>query len=199
MNVVSYRHYLDLLENKPGSPLFQKVLVFVLIVALIGIGTISAAFYKYRKEVPIRAQYQYLQSTNTDFESSKQSLKEVLSSFRVAGDKVSIVDSLQNEPNPSSGFFVALDDLEKNLSKIEATNVNVQTKKINTEGNVVPSKLVDLNNQILDFYSQSSQIMSDLYKDHLFAKEMLLASGPKFYLPVLTDEKLWEKATRKKF
>jgi hypothetical protein len=192
MNAVSYRHYLDLLENRPGSPLFHKILIFLLAAVLIGVGTLSAVFYKYQKDAPLRGKYEYLETAKSDYESSRQSINEVLAAFRVAGDKVSIVDALQEAQTQSQGFFVALDDIEKNLSKIEATKNNISAKKDRTENQNPPGEFTGLHNQLIDFYGQSLSVLSDIYKDHLFAKELLLASGPKFYLPALSDENIWE-------
>lgn len=178
----------------------HKGAIVTLAAAFIAVGTISASIYQYQKEAPLRAQYQYLETVRIDFSASAQSINEVLTTFNVAGDKVEILDSLKESTSSASGagFYVSLDDLEKSISKIESTQQNIQLKKSTLEKKSIPDKLLDLNNQILDFYSQTIVTFSQLNSDHLFAKQLLLASGPKFYIPTLTQDELWEQKDQQK-
>lgn len=165
---------------------------------LITTGTISALYYKYQKEIPKRQQYQYLITVASNFSSANQSISELLQAFSVAGDKVAKIDTLQESSQSASGFFIALDDLERNLSKIETTQENIQEKQVVLSQKPAPLELQGLSSQILDFYQETHSILSDLYENHLFAKQLLLASGPKFYLPRLTEDDLWELPSKKK-
>lgn len=193
---VPYKHYLEALDKKSGLQLSTKLLIALFLLIFTTVGTISALFYKYQKEEPARRQYQYLQSISTDFESSSASIGELLTTFKVAGDKIAIVDSLQETAESASGFFVSLDDIEKEIAIIEQTRENLNQKQLRLEEKSSPRGLADLGNQIIEFYNQSASVMSDLYNDHLFAKQLLLAAGPKFYLPTLTDDQLWEKGDK---
>lgn len=196
MDALSYKHHLELLESKPGTPFYQKIAVLLVAGLFVSVGILSALFYNYLKDLPQKAQYQYLENANSNFSSSAQSLNEILSMFKVAGEKVGIVDTLKDSANSPSGFFVTLDDMEKILSQIETTKQNIDAKRADVRIGNPPAKLTDLNNQIIAFYSDSSSILSGLHKDQLFAKDLLLASGPKFYLPVLSNDELWEKGKK---
>lgn len=191
----SYRNYLDFIQKKPESTVFSKITTVLLIVIFLVVGISAAAFYKFHEEAPLLAKYQYLESVNTDFSGAINSVNDILVSFKVAGDKIEVVDGLKESSASASapGFYVSLDDVERMLSKIEATSQNLQSKKSSLEAQAIPDDLVDLANQVDSFYSKSSVILTDIYKDQLFAKQLLLASGPKFYLPTLTDDYLWQK------
>lgn len=193
---VPYKHYLEALDRKSGLQLWSKLLIVLFVLIFSAVGTASALLYKYQEEEPARRQYQYLQSVSTDFESSSQSLEELLLTFKVAGDKIAIVDSLQESSESASGFFVSLDDIEKEIAIIDTTRDNFNQKQLRLVEKSSPRDLTDLSSQIIEFYNQSASVMSDLYDYHLFAKQVLLASGPKFYLPILTNEKLWEKSNK---
>ena len=197
MDTTPYRHYLAHLEKQTGLTLGRKLLIFTAALILIAAGVVSTVFYKYQKEAPTRAEYQYLESTAADFESTSKSLEELLASFKVAGDKVIMIDTLRESTAAASGFFVALDDIERTLSKIEANKDNIFVKRSWFEQKFIPPKLSYLHNQILDFYNESYAVLLQLHSDHLFIKQLLLAAGPKFYLPVLTRDELWEKADKK--
>ena len=195
MNVVSYKHYLALFEEKP-APLISKIALSLLSLSVLFAGIFLVIFYQYAKEAPLRIKYQYLQSISIDFNQSNQSLKEVLSEFKVAGAKVQFVETLKEKTGSEAAFFAALDDLEKSASKIESAQNNLLAKKETLLQKAVPGELLDLNSKIIDFYERSSAILSTIQNDHLFAKQLLLASGPKFYLPKLTDDQLWERADK---
>lgn len=191
----SYRHYLDYIHQKPKSTLISKIAILLFIGIFITTGIFAAAVYKFHKEAPLVAKYQYLESVSSDFSGAINSVNDILVSFKVAGDKIEVVDSLKESSASAAtgGFYVSLDDVERILSKIEATSQNLQSKKSSLEGQNIPSDLVELANQVDSFYSQSAMVLSDIYKDQLFAKQLLLASGPKFYLPHLTEDLLWQK------
>lgn len=193
---VPYKHYLEALDQKSGLQLWRKLLIALLVLIFSAVGTASALLYKYQKEEPARLQYQYLQSVITDFESSSQSLEELLTTFKVAGDKITALDSLQEGSEAASGFFVSLDDIEKEIAIIDTTRDNLNQKKLRLVDKTPPRDLTDLSGQIMEFYNESANVLSGLYNDHLFAKQLLLASGPKFYQPTLTNEKLWEKGDK---
>lgn len=158
------------------------------------IGVISGLYYNWRKDDQTRLLHQYLQSTNADFESASLSLDELLATFQVAGEKVQIVDTLQESSASASGFFIALDDIEREIAKIETTRANIAQKKNDLVEKQSPALLIDLENRLEDFYSQSLSVLNELSEDHQFAKDLLLASGPKFYVPSLSQDDLWERA-----
>lgn len=193
-----YKHYLEFLDQNSGSPILHKLLIVATVIIFIATGAISAFYYKYQKETPKIQKYQYLKATAGDFSSASQSIGELLQAFRVAGDKVTKIDTVAESSQSASGFFVALDDLERNLSKIKVTEENIEEKRLSLAKKPVPQVLNELKGQILDFYEEAQTVLSALYQNHLFAKQLLLASGPKFYLPQLTEDNLWEISSKEK-
>lgn len=197
MEHIPYKHYLQLLKDTPKSTLKNKLLLasFTFILGVVGI--YSALYYQYKKTLPQVLKYQYIQTTASDFSAVNQSTAEILSAFKVAGQKVVLVDKLQDAPDQADGFFVALDDLEKTSSLLQSTQSTIEDKKSALLQRVPPGEFEDFAARIADFYNQSEDTIGILYKDQLFAKQLLLASGPKFYLPTLTDDKLWDKPDKK--
>lgn len=194
-----YKHYLEFLDQNSGSAILHKLLIVASVFIFIATGAISALYYyKYQKETPKRQQYQYLKATAGDFSSASQSISELLQAFRVAGDKVTKIDTAMESSQSASGFFVALDDLERNLSKIKVTEENIEGKRLSLAKKPVPQVLIEFKGQILDFYEEAQTVLLALYKNHLFAKQLLLASGPKFYLPQLSEDNLWEISSKEK-
>lgn len=198
MESLPYKHYLQLLKSKPSSKLIHKLAAVSALAVFIAVGTFSAFYYQYQKVQPQILKYEYLQQIGGDFTSANQSVNEVLTAFKVAGAKVQIVDKLQETPQATaSGFYVALDDLEKTSSLLDQTQQALANKQQDLEEKSAPLEFATLAVEIAAFYTNSQIVISELYADQIFAKELLLASGPKFYLPALTDDKLWDNPDKK--
>src|SRR4030042_436395 len=88
-------------------------------------------------------------------------------------------------------FFVSLDDIGKNVSKIQLTKENIQFQKNMLNEKSVPEKFQELNNELINFYDQSDKLLETISSDLGFAKQLLLVLGPDFYLPTLTNQTLW--------
>src|SRR3989344_1711853 len=95
MIVRSYQHHLNLINQKPRSSIFKKILVFNLLLFLAILGFVSAFYYwQFKKEAPLRARIHYLEVASGGFTASKQSLDETLTTFQIAGAKIRTVDNL---------------------------------------------------------------------------------------------------------
>lgn len=193
MEVASYKHYLHLAKKAPRLSLFEKILFLTLALVFVIVGITSAYYYYlYKKETPIRAQNQYLNIAESGFGQTKIALSEMLTSFQVAGVKIQKVEGLAENPDQASGFFTSLADIEKILSQIELVTKNVQNNQQALENTNVPPDFSGLNTQILNFYIDLIKLLKEVYGDHNFLKQMLLAVGPNLYLPTLSQDGLWE-------
>ncbi|MBI3282887.1 hypothetical protein HYZ70_02315 [Candidatus Curtissbacteria bacterium] len=191
-----YKYHLKLASYRKGYSFWRKLMAAMAALTFMAGGTVSALYYQYQKEAPARQEYQYLSATSTDFYLTSRSISELLEAFSIAGEKTTKIDTLAESSQSASGFFVALDDLERNLAKIEATGRNLAEKELNLSSKAVPEKLTEQSRQILDFYREAQTVLSDLYENHLFAKQLLLTMGPKFYLPSLVESGLWETGSK---
>lgn len=193
MEVVSYKHYLHLLRKGSKLSFFEKILLLFLVLVFVTIGTISAYYYYlYKKEAPIRAQNQYLNVTESGFTQTKIALSEMLTNFQVAGVKIQKIEGLAENPDQAIGFFTSLADIDKVTAQIELITKNAQASRQTLENIKVPPVFLDLNAQILNFYTDLINLLNQVRKDHEFNKQMLQAQGPSLYLPTLTKDDLWE-------
>lgn len=195
MHVHSYKYYLQTLNQKDHPSKFQKFALTSIVSILILVGlTTSFIYYVYKKELPVRNNYLHLKTASSSYLATKQSLNEVLISLQVAGAKVEVVDSFREASSQATGFFTSLDDIEKIILKITSARKNVENQKFYLDQQQIPFE--PLNSQLYSYYNLSSNLLENLVKDQKFLKEMTIASGPKFYLPALAKENLWEKATQ---
>lgn len=194
MPALSYKEYLDILKGPPKRKrVYKTALTVLFIVTFLIIGTLSAFVFYYKKNIePQIIASNYIESASTGFISSKQSLNDVLETFQVAGAKVAVVDNLQNSTNPQTAYFIDLADKQKLLSKIDLARQNVEFQKQQLQRANVPAELKSLTNDLISYYDLSEDSFNQTEKDHQFFKSVLLALGPDFYLPVLTDDSVWE-------
>lgn len=193
MNNIPYKYHLYHFQNRQSKSYSKNFFSFLGLFALIAIGIFSVLFYQYQKDAPFRDQRAYLKIINSGFTPTEQSLTELLDGFNVAGAKVEIVNSLEGSQNPQEGFFISLNDIETTLQQIESTQKNIAAKKEILENSIPPQGMEDLRMQVLTFYSDSQEKLEGLHADFSFSKEMLLASGPNLYLPILANESLWKE------
>lgn len=192
-----YKHYLYFLKKKSEPSIFQKIAITFLALLFIALGASSAfLYYQYKKDAPAQVQAQYLEKATVSFKNVKESLDEVLSTFKVAGAKIQFIDSFKEASNSVSasaaGFFTSIDDIQKTLSKIELAKKNITFQKQLLKEKTPPVNYAQTNAELLSFYESSEKLLTDIYQTHNFAKEITLASGPNFYLPILTNENLWK-------
>lgn len=193
MHIHSYKYYLSHLGKKPKASLFQKTLSLLITLILIAGGTISAfSFWQYYQEAPLRLQNRYLQIAINDFTTAKSSLTEIIGSFQVAGTKVKAVDTLKEATPTVEGYFVSLDDIDKAIAQIESTQKGLLEQKNQLSKLETPNKFQAIRKDLLAYYNKGSSLLDDLLSEQNFQREILVASGTTFYLPVLTDETLWQ-------
>lgn len=143
----------------------------------------------------MRAESDYLKTAAVGFSSSSQSINDLLGGFQVAGVKVEAVDKLKEASSEAlnSGYFVALDDLEKTRAAIDASRTNILFNKEELSKLDPPPQFHDLNMSLLNFYDEAAAILSAMDKEHKFAKDFLIAVGPNFYIPTLSIESIWQE------
>lgn len=198
---ISYRNYLDLLKRAKKTSPVKRVFITAFALVFIIIGFISALlYYDFQKEAPIRAEKAYLEIVEAAFISSSQSVDEVLESGEVAGTKIKFIDKLQEATAASLplGFSVSLDEINKTLAQIESTKNIITTNKSQLEKLNAPSRFSNLNTALLTYHKESQLSLDAYWEELAFAKKVLIALGPSFYLPVLSDENLWANADREK-
>jgi len=189
----SYKYYLRLLEKKPKLSILQKILFLLFgLIVIIGGGSSTLFYWQYQKETPIRQENAYLEKISTGFISAEQSVNDVLNGFQVAGAKVQSVDKLKEASNSAAGFYVLLDNVDRTIASIESAQKNIVFQKEQLTKIPTPSVFNELRNQLLTYYDESLNLFDNLLKKHRFAKDFLIASGPNFYLPILSSESLWQ-------
>lgn len=193
MQAISYKDYLELFSRYHQKSLDYSKLFFTLTIAVFF--TIAVTFAissnKNQQSQPARAQISYFETANASFLKANQSLDDLFASLQVAGAKIQKLDAL-TESTPTPGFFVALSESQNTISKIREAKDNITFQQENLNKLTAPSIYSDLNNQLLGYLDDSQTLLDDLEKRHLELKELLIATGPNFFLPVLSNESLWQ-------
>ena len=193
----SYKYYLNVLEKKSNFSLFQKTLLFLLAVALTTAGGVTAfSFWQFKKEAPLRAQVNYLESATNGFTASQSSLSEIISGFQVAGAKVKAVDALKEATPTAEGYYISLEDLDKTIATVQSTQKNLLQQKNQLSKLPAPEKFQKISNDLFAYYNQSINLLDNLLTEAKFQREILVASGTNFYLPVLSDESMWKSQNK---
>ncbi len=197
MFIRSYKYYLSQLQKSSKTSPVTKLIILISAAVFIVIGIASSTlYYFYQKEAPVRAQQRYLQTASGGFNSIETSLNEILSSLKVAGSKAQIIDITKESSPSASGYFVSLDDVQKMLSNLERVQSELNYQRDVLDEQNTPQKYANLNTDLLNFYDQIAALLNNLAGDQRFLKDILLSVGPDFYLPVLTDQNLWNKADK---
>ncbi len=193
MSQPSYREYLDILKGpSTQKKVFKSIFLTIFIALFLVVGTVSSLFFYYKKNIePQIIASDFIQSTSVGFISTKQSLNDVLDTFQVAGEKVSVIDKLQNSQNSEDGYFVDLQDKQKLLEKIRVAKENIEFQKGQLQKTKSPTEFNSLTQDLVNYYSQSEILLSQTQKNHEYFKNMLLALGPDFYLPILSSDAAW--------
>lgn len=193
MQAISYKDYLELFSRYHQKSLNYSKLFFTLTIAVFF--TIAVTFTissnKNQESQPARAQINYFETANSSFLKANQSLGDLFASLQVAGTKIQKLDSL-TESTPTPGFFVALSESQNTISKIREAKDNITFQQENLNNLTAPSIYSDLNNQLLEYLNDNQILLEDLEKRHLELKDLLIATGPNFFLPVLSNESLWQ-------
>lgn len=193
MQAISYKDYLELFSRYHQNSLDYSKLFFALMVAVIftvGV-TFAISSNKNQQSEPVRAQVNYVETANASFIKASQSLDDLFASLQVAGVKIEKLDNLK-ESTPTPGFFVALSESQNTISKIREAKDNIAFQKDNLQKQTTPSIYSELNTQLLAYLNEGEELLMQLEKRHLEVKDLLIATGPNFFLPVLSDESLWQ-------
>lgn len=192
MEIFSYKHHLQLLEEQKQPKFIYKTLLLTFAAVILTLGFFSSLFYyQYKKDEPLRAQNQYLQFLSGGFGTTRQSLSETIESYQVAGARVKFIDSIKEATPQAAGYYASLDDVEKSITKIDTLQKNIRFQRNQLKKEIPPQDFKTLSGDMAKYYETSIQILESLQKEQQFASQMLKASGLSFYLPTLTNEILW--------
>lgn len=190
----SYKGYLDYLKNLKKPSFFKRTSIFLALGLFVFLGFVSTLDYLWQKEASLRAKEKYLEVAKSSLNSSEQTISELLQIFKVAGVKIELTgEPVEGTPSPQ-GFFTSLDDLQRTLSFIEAGKNNLKFQKKFLIDNPPPKDFTELNNNLLDYINTAENSLAEISKDQNFAKDLLTALGPNFFLPTLINDALWEIA-----
>ncbi len=200
MLVQAYKQYKDFLDSRrPRFYFIKKSAAITFTILFVALGAISAfVYYQYNKIEPQIIEAQYLDNLNGSFNTGKQSLEDVLTTFKIAGAKITLVDNLKESSNSASGYSISLDDIDKTISKIDAAREIFQDQKNQIASTNIPLKFHETQNQLVLYFGSGTTLLSDLKTEHRFDRETLLALGPNFYLPILSDKSLWHVGNEQK-
>lgn len=188
----SYKHYLHLLTTKPQFNHWQKSALLLLAIALIAVGTVSAAFWQYRKDEPIRAQRNYLEYSLYGLNTTQESISDLLQSFQIAGDKTSSIYQQAAAPLSDFGYETIITDLEKTGDNIEAIKKLISSQKSQLFILIPQDRYSELNMELLNYYTSVEKTLDQITSKNRQIKEIIISAGPTFFLPNITDENLWE-------
>ncbi len=200
MHQQSYPYYVSQLNKKPGFSSFEKIALGLFGTFLIIVGLISALVYwQYHQEAPLRAQVEYLETVSSNYQSTTQSLGEVLDSFRVAGAKTKLTQNAKEATSQASSAYYSssLDDVSRLLGKLKLTSENITNQKKQLEKIIKPAIFAGLSQKIDAYYQKSVDLLAGIESEEKFARDMLLALGPNFYQTSLGDDSLWQTGKNK--
>lgn len=189
-----YHTYLEILSEKEHKlSFFGKLMLSALAIFLTFASFLSAfSIYKYKQEAPLRNKYTYLVSAQKGVLATSSSLDEIVTTFNVQGEKTVAIDNLKNENNTSDGYLIYLSQLQKNKTKIESISQNIKFQKDQiTSGGTIEEQL-DLKNQLISYYDASTESLEKLKADHQFFISIHMGLGPSLYLPVLSEDSVWQ-------
>lgn len=193
MNSLPYKLYLGHLKEERKR---QKKLILIIglfsVIVFTGV-VLSLFFWQSKKVGKFEKEIAHLQRVQADFNSTSDSINDLLASFKVAGIKVSYLDTNKESIEQALAFFTALDDLEKNISKMQTISENIKVTQEELTKSYVNSEYEALKNNLTSYYQESLITLDKLIDNHQKAKDLLITSGVNFSLPVLTQEELWKK------
>lgn len=193
MQAVSYKDYLEVFSKYHQKNIdFSKIFFALAVAIFFTIGaSLSISNLQNKQQEPVRAQTNYFETANSSFVKTQQSLDDLFSSFQIAGAKIEKIDE-NKESTPSPGFFVALSENQKSISKIKQSQENLSYQKDALKNLEVPSIYSNLNTQLFEYFKEADEVLSDLEKKQIGLKDLLVATGPSFYFPILSDESVWQ-------
>lgn len=193
MQVVSYKEYIAIFSryHQKNFDFSKIVLIFVITVFFAFTISFAISTNKNKLQEPVRTQIKFFETANSSFIKANQSLEDLFSSLQVAGAKIEKIDNLK-ESTPSPGFFVALSETQNAIYKIRQSKDNLTFQKETLKKEAAPSIYSELNTQLFRYFDKSDSLLLGLEKKQTELKDLLIATGPNFFLPVLSDESLWQ-------
>lgn len=197
MHVVSYRDYLEYIERYGKSNISIAKVSAILVVSLFLTFLLATTYssFQNKKIEPQAAQVKYFDTASDTFYKSSQVLDDLASSFQVAGVKTEKIDSLKESSASAStpGFFITLGDIQKSIAQVKTAKESIASGRDQLKKTDVPDVYKTLNNQLVDYLNQSEAYLANNEKTQEQLKDLVLASGPNFYLPILSDEQMWQE------
>lgn len=197
MSQHSYKHYLDDLTHHRKFSRWQKISLLSVIMFFLLLGSLSALiYYQNQKITPNLAQKAYLDKIAGDFNRLNQSIDETLANQKILGARTDFVSDLAEATDQAWGFYIVLDDQDKLIATIDSVKSNLLIQKESLLIQEPPGNLGSLHANLIAYYDTTVAALTDIINNQRFARQMLISSGPQFYLPALTQQALWDSATK---
>ena len=195
MSAISYRDYLEIFEkyHKDSISIVKSLAALSVIITLVFAISVFITTKSNKQVEPINQQAAYFNSANSSFYKTKQSLDSLVSSFQVAGTKTQNVDSSQSSPSASTpGFFITLGDTQNLIAQIKSTKENIQTEEDLVKKLETPDIYKQLSQELVAYQDQAQIFLNHAQDTQEQLKDLILAAGPNFYQPSLSDESVWK-------
>lgn len=191
MTVQTYKHFLQVLENRSKSSPFHRFTFALILTVFLLLGSTSIVIYQYWQQTQFEAKLSYLQKTNADLLLTYQAMEELQDSLNVAGAKIVKIDKTREEATPSAGYHILLDDTQRVLFQLETIEKNIKSKKAKLETKSPPSSFDELNKKLIVYFGHVAKFIEELKNEQSFAKEILTVLGPNLYLPTISTDSIW--------
>ncbi len=195
MSTISYREYLELVEryHQSSATVVKSLLSLGLVVVVVFTLSVFLSVNSNQKIQPSLDAANYFDNAKTSFFKTRQSMGDLVSSFQVAGEKTVQVDKLnQSTSSATPGFFITLGDTQNLISQVKSTKENITFERDTLKQLSPPEVYLTLNSQLIEYHNQTEQFLNDVQKTQEEVKDLLLAAGPNFYLPAMSDEGVWQ-------
>lgn len=195
MSAISYRDYLEIFDkyHKDSVPVIKSLATLSVIIIIVFAVSVFITAKSNQKVEPINQQAAYFNSVNSSFYKTRQSLDSLVASFQVAGTKTQNVDSSQSSPSASTpGFFITLGDTQNLIAQIKSTKENIKTEEDSVKNLDTPDIYKKLSQELVAYQDESQIFLSRAQDTQEQLKDLILAAGPNFYQPILSDESVWK-------
>lgn len=192
MDYKPYKVYLAFIKERRKRNFKRSALMTIFALFFLAL-TLSGVFY-WRKHYADQKNenIQTLTIVQSRFNSTRESIGDLLAAFRVAGAKTSFVDANKEASASAAGYYIALDDLQKNIAKMQTISTNITFAQNELQKAKLDDNYSKINASLSLYYQQNLNTLAELINSNKKAKEFIVASGSNFYLPVLSREDLWQ-------
>ncbi len=195
MSTVSYRDYLEIFEkyHKDSISVVKSLASLALVIIFVFALSVLISTKSNQKVEPVNQQAAYFDSVNSSFYKTKQSLDSLVGSFQVAGTRTQNVSSQESSPSANiPGFFITLGDTQNLIAQIKAAKDNIQTEENSVKSLETPDIYKQLSQELVEYQNQSQIFLTKAQDTQEQLKDLIIAAGPNFYLPTLSDESVWQ-------